>query len=258
MTVNVKKFLTEVEAIASEEPAYKLGHYGQDGLCDCIGLIIGAIRRAGGEWRGTHGSNYAARKEVVALHPIYGSGELQPGEVVFKAYEPNQGGYNLPAKYLPGGESYTGDLRDYYHVGVVISSAPLRIRHMTTPKPKMDTKLGKWSFHGMLKKVNMQEEEPGTMERVIISGGDVSAPIRMRKAASTGASVVAEIPQGSEAVLLEGGGVWNQIAWMGQSGYVMSKFVNRPGASDGNMVSVPEAELEKIYDLIGDWLGRRG
>lgn len=85
MTVNVKKFLTEVEAIASEEPAYKLGHYGQDGLCDCIGLIIGAIRRAGGEWRGTHGSNYAARKEVVALHPIYGSGELQPGEVVFKA-----------------------------------------------------------------------------------------------------------------------------------------------------------------------------
>ena len=262
--VKVKDLITRAEQIAAEEPAYQQGHDGHDGLCDCIGLIIGAIRRAGGQWRGLHGSNYAARSELAdKIAPITGSGDLQPGEVVFKAYEPGQGGYNLPKRYGAGGESYNGDLRDYNHVGLVVSINPLRIRHMTSPRAKMDTKLGKWGWHGYLKKVDYSEsgDEGGKeMEKVIISGGNPDEPIRLRKAASTTSAILAEMPQGSEAELIEDKGAWIQITWSGKTGYVMSIFVHRvdDGGQDGETVSVNRAELEKIYDTIGDMLGLRG
>ena len=62
--VTRKAFLRGVSAIQAEGPTYHAGGDGSDGTCDCIGLIIGAIRRAGGRWTGTHGSNYAARFAV--------------------------------------------------------------------------------------------------------------------------------------------------------------------------------------------------
>ena len=157
--VDDKVFLSRVEEIAAEGPGYEHGHDGSDHLCDCIGLVIGAIRRAGGQWRGVHGTNYTARKEVQKIEEIHNSGSLRIGEVVFKSYDPGQGGYKLHARYEPGGEFYNGDLRDYYHIGVVISTAPLRIRHMTTPRPKMDTSLGKWRWHGWLRKISSGEEQ---------------------------------------------------------------------------------------------------
>lgn len=51
--VTTESFLRGVDAIAGGKPTYRLGHDGSDGTCDCIGLIIGAIRRAGGTWDGT-------------------------------------------------------------------------------------------------------------------------------------------------------------------------------------------------------------
>ena len=258
MSIPVREFLAKAEAIAAEEPAYQSGHDGHDGFCDCVGLIIGAIRRAGGQWRGLHGSNYAARSELrEKIQPIVGTGELLPGDVVFKAYEPGQGGYNLPKRYEPGGESYNGDLRDYYHIGIVESVYPLRIRHMTTPKAKMDTSIGKWGWHGQLKKISYSGGEK-KMEKVIISGGNPNEPIRLRKAASTGSAILAEMPQGSEAELIEGGGAWNQIVYSGITGYVMSVFVHRKEDPAGETITVSKVELEKIYNMIGDMLGMRG
>ena len=95
--VHMEAWLNKVDEIAAEGPSYKLGHDGSDGACDCIGLIIGAIRRAGGEWNGTHGSNWAARNAVDALHAVADAGDLQVGQAVFKAAEPGKSGYNLPA-----------------------------------------------------------------------------------------------------------------------------------------------------------------
>ena len=253
--VSAAQFIANAEQIAAEEPRYQHGHYGQDGFCDCIGLIIGAIRRAGGQWRGLHGSNYAARYEVHSLEPIAGSSQLSPGEVVFKAYEPGQGGYGLPASYEHGGGSYNGDLRDYYHIGIVESVYPLRIRHMTTPKIKMDTSIGKWSFHGKLKKIDYSGGG-GKVEQVIISGGNPDAPINLRAAASTSSSLIAQIPQGSTAELIEGGGTWNQIRYGKHTGYVKSEFVHKD--SEGEKIQVSRADLEKVYDILGDMLGLRG
>ena len=153
LAVSLSDFMEKVEEIAAENPRYRKGGSGKDGTCDCIGLIIGAIRRAGGSWPGLHGSNYAARSETENLREIRTAGDLQPGELVYKAYEPGERGYDLPARYRKGGSAYTGDLRDYYHVGVVLSAAPLRILHMTDPGPRTDTGLGQWSWHGECKRI---------------------------------------------------------------------------------------------------------
>ena len=253
--IDVKTLLAMVEQIAAEEPAYMHGHTGKDGYCDCIGLIIGAIRRAGGQWRGIHGSNYAARCEVLELLPIEKAASLVPGEVVFKAYAPDQGGYDLPARYEKGGEHYTGDLNDYYHVGIVESVTPLRIRHMTTPRGKMDTAIGKWGWHGKLKMIDYAGGGE-KVEVVKIAGGNAEKPVNMRKSASSASPIIALIPQGSTVDLLESGANWSRVRYENQTGFVMNAFVHREDSED--TVAVSKKELERAYDILGDLLGLRG
>ena len=155
--ISKELFLAKVEEIAAESPSYRIGGTGADGTCDCIGLIVGAIRRAGGSWSGLKGTNYTARNELISLRPISGNADLTIGDVVFKAREPGEAGYD--AKTIQGRYASSPDKRDYYHIGVVLSVYPLRIRHMTTPSVKLDTSLGKWRFHGWLKKIRQEENE---------------------------------------------------------------------------------------------------
>lgn len=159
--IKPQTFIAKVEQIACEEPAYRIGGTGKDGTCDCIGLVIGAIRRAGGVWSGLKGTNYTARNEMAYLLPVHTAGDLKVGEVVFKARNPGESGYD--AERIRKSYRSSPDKRDYYHIGVVESVCPLRIRHMTTPMPRMDTSLGKWKYHGWLRKIEpemkMEEEE---------------------------------------------------------------------------------------------------
>ncbi len=145
-----------MEAIAGENPSYGKGGSGKDSTCDCIGLVIGAVRRCGGKWTGIHGSNWAARNAVSGLGPFRSAGELSPGDLVFKARAPGEKGYDLPDRYRAG-----SDRNDYYHVGVVLSASPLRIRHMTDPGPKTDTAIGRWSHRGRCRLIR-QETPPET------------------------------------------------------------------------------------------------
>ena len=258
MIIGYKTFLAKVEEIAAEEPAYRLGGYGRDGTCDCIGLIIGAIRRCGGNWPHTHGSNYAARNQTENLRKISSISDLEVGDLVYKAREPGDEKYDLPASY-----SSDPDKRDYCHVGVVLSVLPLRIRHMTSPKPKVDTSIGKWKYHGWCKKISRDggavlPAEGGTMgELVYISGGNPNAPINMRSGEGTDRKILKEIPQGSEAELLTYGEKWSKIIYKGTEGYVSSVFVRKQEVTS-ETIRVPKKELEKIYDTLGDWLGLRG
>ena len=146
-----------VDEIIDSKPVYKSGGDGRAGECDCIGLIIGAIRRAGGEWRGTHGSNYAARNEMQSLES---SPRLESGTVMYKDYAPGEAkGWNLPAAY-----ANHPDQNDYYHVGTVLSVSPLKIAHCTSWSGgsgiKIDTVIGKWRKGGRLKKVDYAAEPP--------------------------------------------------------------------------------------------------
>ena len=98
----VSKFLEMVAKIKSLNPAYKQPGDGSNGVCDCIGLIIGAIRRMGLKWTGIHGSNYAARYQIVNLQKITALIEIQLGDVMLKAYEKGHSKWDLPDRYWKG------------------------------------------------------------------------------------------------------------------------------------------------------------
>lgn len=155
---------------------YVSGGDGSSGKCDCIGLIIGAIRLAGGSWTGTHGSNYAVRNEMRWMKTISSASDLAYGDIVYKAYKPGNSNWNLPSSY-----KNSSDQNDYYHVGVVTQINPLRITHCTTVSGgiKVDTSLGSWGYRGLLKKVDYTTtEEPDTpSEEPVIPGTSYEAPI---------------------------------------------------------------------------------
>ena len=98
------------------------------------------------------------------------------------------------------------------------------------------------------------------MEKVTIRGGNPDAPVHLRSAGSKASAVLADIPQGSQADLLEGGGRWSRVSWGGKTGYVMSEFIARDdsGEPGGEMIPVRKADLEKAYNLLGGLLGLRG
>ncbi|MBR5541921.1 MAG: hypothetical protein IKU64_06140, partial [Bacteroides sp.] len=170
----VQKFLAMIEVIKRLNPAYKQPGDGSNGTCDCIGLIIGALKRMGIKWNGIHGSNYAARYQTVGLKYIEKESELQLGNYVYKACDKsnkgkkpcNRGTFNHAwtlnkyPRYLKGGAMYNGDLLDYYHVGVVTQLNPLRITHMTSPRIKVDTDLGNWNYTGKVKPLVEADKTP--------------------------------------------------------------------------------------------------
>lgn len=244
--IPVGAFLSGVKAIMDSRPTYRLGGSGTDGTCDCIGLIIGAIRRSGGEWRGAHGSNWAARNAMVSLteHP-----RLEPGAVMYKAHDPGGRGYALPDTYKAH-----PDQRDYYHVGVVLSASPLRIAHCTSwgggSGIKVDTAIGKWRRGGRLKKVDYAAESP--QEGVDTMIGYINLPptsnVFHRISPSNDSQWYGRINGGEQVEIVSSSGEWTRVRYGGKDGYVMSKLITtdptaQPDPMPPDVVDVDKAAL---------------
>lgn len=235
--MKIQTFLGKVEEIANSKPSYKLGHDGSDGTCDCIGLIIGAIRRAGGRWPGTHGSNYAARNVMSKLIRQVDAASIERGWLVFKAHGPMDDGYALPDKYRAGGAEYNGDVMDYYHVGVVTSIEPLNITHCTkgggVDGVTVDTRQGDWRYAGPCALVTYAAHTDSP------EGGDTSMetrratvisqdgnPVKLRSTPSTDKRYLAKVPVGTQVEVMQDAQGWAQVRLpSGQVGYMMSKFL---------------------------------
>ena len=261
--VTMKSFLRVVDAIAEEKPTYRLGHDGSDGTCDCIGLIIGAIRRAGGEWNGTHGSNWTARNAMDTLHAVTDPGDLQVGQAVFKAAEPGQSGYNLPDRYKDG-----ADTRDYFHVGVVRSVSPLEIVHCTGPGIVRDNKLGKWNYAGWLRMVsrgNDEGEATGMQTAVVIA--ESGSTVNLRK--TPHGALEDRVPVGSVAQVIDTMDGWARIATNGKTGWMDMNYLrmqdsgetDTSGGADGTnaddtiTVTLPRSAAEALLSALGGVLG---
>ena len=260
--MNVAAFIAGVQEIAASAPAYRLGGDGSDGSCDCIGLVIGAIRRAGGSWTGVHGSNYAARYEMRELLPVTDAGELCPGDVVYKARTPGQAGYALPDRYLSD-----PDMRDYYHAGVVTAVEPLEITHCTTPGIVRDARLGKWTYRGRLKKVDDDGaevvENMAQTAKVTATNGST---VKMRSKPSTSDGLYWEVPVGAEVQVAEITGGWAKVRYGDRTGYMMAAFLDMDGqeapeeggsaepVAGGGLVTVQRAALQEVYDALGSIL----
>ncbi len=246
--ISTELFLSKCREIQSDKPLYKNAHDGSDGFCDCIGLIIGAIRRAGGTWPGIHGSNYAARREMATWLHITSASQLQPGMVVYKGRDSTNKKYALPARYKPGGAYHNGDLVDYYHVGVVINAAPLQIMHCTSWSGgsgiKVDTQLGAWAYGGWLARVSQGGGEK-SMD-VLWVGKVVGGALNLRSEANEKATRVSQIPSGAQLKVLDKPAPdgWVYVDYNGKQGYVMvSYLVNVESEPDG---SAPEGEMVTI------------
>ena len=261
--VTMKSFLRGVDAIAEEKPTYRLGHDGSDGACDCIGLIIGAIRRAGGKWAGTHGSNWTARNAMDTLHAVSAPGDLHVGQAVFKAAEPGQSGYNLPDRYK--GDT---DTRDYYHVGVVRSVSPLEIVHCTGPGIVHDSKLGKWNYAGWLRMVsrgNDEGEATGMQTAVVIA--ESGSTVNLRK--TPHGALEDRVPVGSTAQVLDTMDGWARITVSGKTGWMDLKYLrmqdsgepDATGGADGTgeadtiTITLPRSAAEALLSALGGVLG---
>ena len=261
--ISLARFLECVQKNVERITRYQLGGDGRNGGCDCIGLIIGAVRLAGGTWPGTHGSNWAARNAIRGLSPITGAGALFLGEIVFKAKEPGESGYTLPDAY-----KNSKDKRDYYHVGVVTSLSPLCITHCTGTAGgiKRDKALGKWNWGGELKYVEYGGEPMPVLYEAVVTA-DNGYPVKMRSQPTTKAAVLASVPLGTVVpVFYDVDETWACIRYGETDGYMMRRFLKRKQeeGQDG-MVAVSREDLERIclclestLDLIRGALGGNG
>ena len=259
----LEAFIAQVEAIAQASPVYRLGGDGSDGTCDCIGLVIGAIRRAGGSWTGTHGSNYAARYEMRELLPVTDAGELCLGDVVYKARTPGQAGYALPERYKKG-----PDQRDYYHVGVVTATSPLEITHCTSPGIVRDTKLGKWTYRGRLEKVDYDgtSQEVGTMVQAATVVADSGDDVKMRSTPSKTDGLYYKVPVGATVQVASVDGEWAKVRYQDRTGYMMVEYLEideqeapeMDGTAEtmtgGELITIQRAALQAVYDALGNLL----
>lgn len=237
--MNKTAFVNGVLKNAARVNAYQPGMDGTGGLCDCIGLIMGGIRLAGGTWQGTHGSNYAARNEMRSLEKIPSAAVLQPGDLVYKVRRKGENGYALPASY-----HNHPDQRDYYHVGMVESADPLIILHCTGVPGgiRRDHALGNWQYYGVYRGIVQQEAGPEKNYRVI--GGR----LKMRTGPGTDYGEMALLPEGTDmaGIPLSSHPDWVQVTWQGKEGYCMARYLQETGRAE---TSLPDA-LEEVAALL--------
>lgn len=259
--IPLSAFLAAIQQNAARITRYESGGDGSGGGCDCIGLIIGAVRLAGGTWPGTHGSNYAARHVTDELHPVSSASGLMLGEIVYKARQPGQPGYDLPAAY-----DSSPDRLDYYHVGVVTSISPFIITHCTSIDGgiQRDTALGAWRYAGELSMVDYdgdqgeEGEYPAALYAAQVFTPNNDFNVRLRANPSINARIIVEIPQGSIAEVLQEGAGWNKIRVNGHTGWMMARFLVRETAPEPApaFITVSRADLETAYTIIGNLLGQ--
>ena len=227
--ITAQQFVQAVDRAARNIRKYVWGESGDNGKSDCIGLIMDALRKCGFKWPGTHGTNWTARNAMEELKKLAVTGDLFLGEVVFKAREPGDEKYKLPDSY-----KNSGDLFDYYHVGVVTAVNPLCITHCTDVPGgiQRDTKLGAWSWGGRLKYVDYEEGSEESMD--FPYWAEVWAPnkypVKMREEPNQNANILEKVDQGTWVEVLaeigtEEDGKWCFIRHGDRTGYMMKEFL---------------------------------
>ena len=151
-----KEFASEVDELALTITGYQNGKSGQNGLCDCIGLVMGAMTRLGRGSYPMHSTNYFARYQMDSLRILSPAEKLAIGQLVYKA-DDNQS--DLNDRYKAGGRYYTaGNMLNYYHVGVVTGTTPLEITHCTSSGnisgTKRDSSTKGWTHVGEMRGVD--------------------------------------------------------------------------------------------------------
>lgn len=247
--ISLQTFLEAVEKNVARVREYHLGGDGTNGLCDCIGLWIGALRLAGEKWSWTHGTNYSFRYKTNNAKEIKSNADLYLGGIVYKARDKSDPNYSMPDKY-----KNSGCLLDVYHTGVVTSLSPLCITHCTSVQGgiKRDNKIGKWKYIGELALVdygNESEDKPMIEGNLVTVVAESGSSVRMRDGASSMAKVVMNVPVGAYVTLEEKvNDAWCKITYQNKTGYMMAKFLNE-GEYEGDNEDETFVDIKLPRDL---------
>ena len=277
-----KEFAREVEALALTVTGYQEGKSGQNGLCDCIGLIIGAMTRLGHGSYPIHSTNYFARYQMDSLRILSPAEKLAIGQLVYKADDDQS---DLNDRYKLGGRYYTGDRLDYYHVGVVTDVNPLEITHCTQSGTisgiKRDSSTKGWTHVGEVKGVDYAADiNVGSNEEEIMSKtAYVTSPdgkaVRLRKTPTTEGeyNTIAKVNTATVVDVPEQAGEWATVVTPdGKRGYMMTKYLkfleyaDELPAPDGSempeeqeeavvTLTLPESAARAIYDALSEVFG---
>jgi len=244
--ITAKELIDQVLAIESEQPVYRTGGTGANGACDCIGAVMGGMYRLGRAAYPLHSSNYFARYQTENLRGIGNAADLIPGEVVYKAKEDPS---DLHARYLPGGTHCTGDTRDYYHAGMVVSASPLIIVHCTSSGNingfTRDERLGEWRWAGRVSGVAYEEEETVTQTAVVTVTSGTTANLRLKP--TTQSRRIAKVPAGTTVTLVEQADGWAKIITPeGERGYMMTQFLKASSETIEARLASLEARVLKL------------
>ena len=251
--ITLKQFMDGIRTNAKRIHGYQKGHDGSDGTCDCVGLIIGALRLEGVDYKGTHGSNYFARYCTSGMRRI---SDLKVGDLVYKAKWPGDEGYDLPPRYEDG-----TDTKDYYHIGVVISVEPLSIWHCSGGGMHYDDKIGKWNYCGECTYVNYGEEKkmtPPYIAKVITS----SDALRLRTGPSTDYTKIGSVPKDAEVKVIRhwDDKDWDFVEYEGMSGYACNQYLSpvreiHDEAEEEVTITIPKADVSKFVDVLRELIG---
>lgn len=254
-----KEFADGVAVIAGTYPTYRTGGIGRDGTCDCIGLVMGAMYALGHSEYPVHSSNYFVRREVYNLQRVDAmEDDLQPGMLLFKARSDGNTSYDLHMRYRQGGRYFTGDLLDYYHVGVVTGVNPLEITHCTstgqTDGIARDRTLDSWTHACMVRGVDYREEADGAAEEAVetaIVTAQSGSTVNLRKYPDKASAKLAKVPVGEAVYVYEEADGWSKVKWNGVAGYMMSRYLEEAGISLEERVSALEDMVNELHRLLG-------
>lgn len=244
--IKVADLLAELNIMLKEHWSYVWGSASK-GCVDCSGALVYVFRKYGHSIY--HGSNRIARVEVDKLLPI---SQAKPGMVAFKARNPGDAKYALPSNYKSGGKNCNGDLRDFYHVGVVGQNGKV-LNAQSSSTGFVESPIKTWTCVGYLKQVdygNKQEDNMANDSIDILGVAQVIAEsgstVRMRSRPEKNAPIAANIKVGTQVKILETSSDWWQIEANGKVGYMMSKFLIKLDKVEG----YEEPDMSDSIDIL--------
>lgn len=262
--IPVSKLVAIFQEMYREHWSYEWGK-AEKGCVDCSGAFDYAFKLFGIDY--PHGSNAIARKYVSGkMLPI---SEAKAGMAAFKAKVPGEEGYDLPDKY-----KNSGDLNDYYHIGLVDDNPHYVLNakgeNYGFCRDALTAKNG-WDCVAYLKYVDYGEEEetvPDTetvKATVVLPQGANGNTVNLREGPSKDDQIIAKVPVGSEVQVAEDKGTWCKIIWNGKHGWMMSNYIEYAGqdgetdvltAEDRDQINKALLEIEKAAETIGCIIGR--